>query len=161
MNAFVDTSALYALMIPEDTHHQAAKACFEELRLAEASLISTNYILLECTSLIQRRQGFEAARSFLIQTGKLLDIVWIDKGHHEQAIALWGKAGRRALSLVDCVSFWVMRNHGLRHALAFDPHFKEAGFEVLPQADRVAEPSGTYRARPLRKRTASRTTRSG
>ena len=146
MNAFVDTSALYALMLPEDRHHQAAQACFEQLRLAEASLISTNYILLECTSLIQRRQGFEAAQAFLIQAAKLLDIVWIEHTHHEHAVMLWSKSGRRALSLVDCVSFWVMRDRGLRHAVAFDAHFEEAGFEVLPHADRVAERRGVYRA---------------
>ena len=151
MKAFVDTSALYALMIPEDAHYQAAQACFEQLRLTEASLISTNYILLECASLIQRRQSFEAAQAFLIQATTLLDIVWVEKTHHEHAVVLWSKSSRRALSLVDCVSFWVMRDQGLRHAVAFDAHFQEAGFEVLPHADRVAERRGVYRAgRPRR-----------
>lgn len=145
MKAFVDTSALYALMLPEDAHHQAAETCFESLRMADALLVSTNYILLECASLIQRRQGFEAARSFLLQATKLLDIVWIERTQHEHAVALWAKSGRRVLSLVDCVSFWVMRDQGLRHAVAFDAHFEEAGFETLPQADRVAERRGVYR----------------
>ena len=145
MKAFVDTSALYALMMPEDTHHQAAQACFESLQVADTMLVSTNYILLECTTLLQRRQGFEAARAFLIQAMKLLDIVWIEKPQHEHAVALWSKSGRRALSLVDCVSFWVMREQGLRHAVAFDTHFREAGFETLPRADRVAERRGVYR----------------
>lgn len=152
MKAFVDTSALYALIMPEDGHHQAAQACFEDLRLADASLVSTNYILLECTSLIQRRQGFEAARSFLIQATKLLDIVWIEQAQHEHAVILWSKSGRRALSLVDCVSFWVMRDQGLRHVVAFDAHFEEAGFETLPQADRVAERRGVYRTSRLRRK---------
>jgi len=151
VKAFVDTSALYALMLPEDRHHQAAQACFEQLRLTEASLISTNYILLECASLIQRRQGFEAAQSFLNQAAKLLDIVWIEQTHHEHAVMLWSKSGRRALSLVDCVSFWVMRDRGLRHAVAFDAHFEEAGFEVLPRADRAAERRGAYRSARARR----------
>lgn len=37
--------------------------------------------------------------------------------------------GRRALSLADCVSFEVMRRTGLRSAFAFDPHFREFGYE--------------------------------
>jgi predicted nucleic acid-binding protein len=152
VNIFVDTSALYALMLPEDRHHQAAQACFEQLRLTEASLVSTNYILLECASLIQRRQGFEAAQAFLNQVARLLDIVWIERAHHERAVELWSKSGRRELSLVDCVSFWVMRHRGLRHAVAFDAHFEEAGFEVLPRADRVAEQRGAYRAKPAKTR---------
>ena len=41
-------------------------------------------------------------------------------------------AGRRALSLVDCVSFAVMARAGLRQAFAFDDHFAERGFSCLP-----------------------------
>jgi predicted nucleic acid-binding protein len=58
---------------------------------------------------------------------------------HERAIALWGKSRRRTLSLVDCASFCVMQEHRLRRVVAFDAQFREAGFEVLPLADRVAE----------------------
>ena len=34
-------------------------------------------------------------------------------------------------SLVDAVSFEVMRAEGVRSAFAFDPHFEIAGFELL------------------------------
>ena len=152
MRTFVDTSALYALMIPEDIHHDSAQTCFEELQFAEASLVSTNYILLECAALLQRRQGLEVARAFLTQAAQLLDIVWVERSHHEHAVTLWGKSNRRALSLVDCVSFWVMRDRRLRHVVAFDPHFAQAGFEVLPRADRVAEKRGVYRATRLHRK---------
>jgi predicted nucleic acid-binding protein len=37
-------------------------------------------------------------------------------------------AGRRELSLVDCVSFACMRRLGITRALHFDRHFKEQGF---------------------------------
>ena len=153
MNVFVDTSALYALMVPDDNNHQAAQACFEQLRFSEAALVSSNYILLECTSIIQRRHGFETAKEFLRETATLLDVIWIEKSLHERAMGLWDKSGRRALSLVDCVSFSVMHEHGLRRAVTFDHHFREAGFEVLPQADRVSEPRVTYRIKARARRT--------
>jgi len=35
------------------------------------------------------------------------------------------------LSLVDCVSFEVMRRIGMNRVFCFDPHFEEHGFEVL------------------------------
>lgn len=43
-------------------------------------------------------------------------------------------AGRRGLSLVDCVSFAVMPRAGLRQAFAFafDDHFAERGFLLPP-----------------------------
>jgi len=41
-------------------------------------------------------------------------------------------ADRRKLSLVDCGSFHVMRTRVVRTSFAFDPHFREQGFDVLP-----------------------------
>jgi predicted nucleic acid-binding protein len=145
VSVFVDTSALYALIVAEDVNHQAATSCFEELRALDAVLVSTNYVLLECASLIQRRQGFEAAKSVLARIGTLLDVLWIDQQAHHQAVQLWSRARSRALSLVDCASFVVMHAHGIRRAVAFDAHFIQTGFEMLPKSGRVAEPRGVYR----------------
>jgi predicted nucleic acid-binding protein len=40
-------------------------------------------------------------------------------------------ANRRSLSLVDCVSFVVMRQLAIRDAFAFDRHFEEQGFTLV------------------------------
>lgn len=158
MNAFVDTSALYALMFSEDQRHHEAVACFEGLRTSEAALLSSNYVLLECASLLQRRHGFELAKTFIEKATSLLDVVWIGAQEHQQAAALWTRARSRALSLVDCASFAVMRARNIRCAVAFDEHFAQAGFEVLPHPDRVAESQAIYGAgakrhqRPMRSR---------
>ena len=37
--------------------------------------------------------------------------------------------GRRKLSLVDCVSFELMRDKGRHTGFAFDAHFNEQGFD--------------------------------
>jgi len=146
VKVFVDTSALYALMAPEDSQHQAAVSCFEGLGEEGAVLVSTNYILLECVSLLQRRHGFERAKRFLVKASAMMDLTWIGAGEHLAAVQRWTQAGNRGLSLVDCTSFAVMDAQGLRRAVAFDAHFAQAGFDVLPQADRVAERRGVYRA---------------
>ena len=41
-------------------------------------------------------------------------------------------AGRRRLSLVDCVSFDVMTRLGIDVCFAFDAHFREQGFRCIP-----------------------------
>jgi uncharacterized protein len=40
-------------------------------------------------------------------------------------------AARKKLSLVDCVSFQIMRQQGVRASFCFDSHFGEQGFAVL------------------------------
>ena len=145
MRALVDSSALYALTIAEDLHHEQAVGCFEGLERAEAAMATTNYVLLECAALIQRRYGLTQAQALLKKVEGWLDILWIGSREHQEAMTTWTSAGRRELSLVDCASFVAMRRHGIRCAVAFDPHFAQAGFEVLPRADRVAEAKGTYR----------------
>ena len=49
--------------------------------------------------------------------------------------AAWSYFGRRAdkrYSLTDCVSFVLMERLGIQSALAFDVHFVQAGFRILP-----------------------------
>jgi len=47
---------------------------------------------------------------------------------HRTRLSLMLMAARRRLSLVDCVSFTVMRRLGIRAYLGLDPHFEEQGF---------------------------------
>jgi hypothetical protein len=61
-----------------------------------------------------------------------LDMHWIGEDEHRQAQNGLLAADRRKVSLVDCSSFHVMRNRMMRAAFAFDPRFREQGFEVLP-----------------------------
>lgn len=51
---------------------------------------------------------------------------------HEKGIGAVLAAHRKDLSLVDCVSFEVMRQRGIRKAFAFDSHFQEQVFDVIP-----------------------------
>ncbi len=40
---FVDTSALYALLVTSDEKHARARATFESLRVRDAALVTTSY----------------------------------------------------------------------------------------------------------------------
>jgi len=42
-------------------------------------------------------------------------------------------AAARDLSLVDCVSFAIMRERNLDTAFAFDRHFTQQGFTCIPE----------------------------
>jgi predicted nucleic acid-binding protein len=128
MTCFVDTSALLAVMDKDDAFHKEAKAVWERLTEQQATLVATNYVVLETVALLQHRIGVPAVRRFHDDILPILTIDWISSGQHTQGMAALLAADRRNLSLVDCVSFDAMRKRGLRQAFAFDKHFEEQGF---------------------------------
>ncbi|WKZ16040.1 MAG: PIN domain-containing protein [Candidatus Jettenia caeni] len=131
MNVFIDTSAFLAVLDADDSEHERAKKAWEYLIVNNEIMICNNYILIETFTLIQRRLGMEAVRAFQEDVYPLLKTVWIDESDHRAGVAAVLTASRRGLSLVDCVSFEVMRRLGINKAFCFDSHFKEQGFECF------------------------------
>jgi predicted nucleic acid-binding protein len=132
MRAFIDTSAFYALLDRDDENHRRAKDEWTILLKNGNTLITNNYVLVETFSLIQHRLGIEAVRGFQNDILPLVNIEFVDSELHRSGVSALLSASRRNLSLVDCVSFEMMRTLETRTAFAFDPHFKEQGFHILP-----------------------------
>lgn len=125
---FVDTSALYALLVRSDDRHGDARRAFARLMAEEAALITTSYVLVETYALLGRRVGLDSVAAFRDDFAPLLDIVWVDPATHDAALNELIDRKRRNLSLVDLVSFATMRGRGIEQAFAFDRHFDEEGF---------------------------------
>lgn len=132
MNIFVDTSAFLAVLDGSDVNHPAAKTFWKKIIIGEDVLLCHNYILVETSALVLRRLRIEAIRVFEQDIIPILRIIWITKEVHSTAVSAHLVADRRTLSLVDCVSFEVMRRTGVRKAFAFDRHFKNYGFDLNP-----------------------------
>jgi predicted nucleic acid-binding protein len=132
VSLFVDTSALMAVLDADDQNHPAAAGLWKELVTTETELVCTNYILLEAFALIQNRLGLEAVRTFHEDMMPLLQIAWIEAEEHARGVAALLTAGRRQLSLVDCISFETMRAAGINQTFSFDRHFAQQGFVCKP-----------------------------
>jgi uncharacterized protein len=132
---FVDTSALYAVLDRDDQNHAAARATWRELLEADETLLVTNYIIVETTALVQHRLGMDAVRVLVAEIVPVLDVHWISEVDHLHAQNALLATDRRKLSLVDCSSFHTMRTGLLRTVFAFDPHFHQHGFELLPRIE--------------------------
>ena len=158
MICLVDTSAIYAVLDADDRNHTLASEEWRQILADDTVLIVTNYILVESLALIQRRLGAAAARMFQDDVVPMLKVEWVGEDIHAAGISAMLGAQRRDLSLVDCVSFEVMRRMGLRSVFAFDAHFSDQGFLLRPAPKRsgkvVAESRAAYRvgARKPRKR---------
>lgn len=132
MTCFVDTSAMYAVLDADDANHGPAKQQWAASLKDGAILFTSNYVLVETVALLQHRIGVECVRAFHQEVLPIVRIEWIDAGLHEAGVAGLLGAGRRRLSLVDCVSFALLRKLGVREVFAFDAHFAEQGFRCLP-----------------------------
>ena len=132
MTIFVDTSAIYAVLDRDDVNHAGADRSWRRLLEDGSDLLTTNYVLLEIGVLLQARIGLVALRTFHENIAPLLQIDWISEKQHDTAVATVLTADRKKLSVVDCVSFQSMREHGVRAAFCFDRHFREQGFETIP-----------------------------
>jgi uncharacterized protein len=130
---FLDTSGLYAILDGDDECNAAAAEAWRSLLASDASLHTSNYVLIELEALLQRRLGLDAAEVLVGYIVPVTNVVWIDERVHAQAMAAVLGARRRDVSLVDHPSFILMRNLGLRSVLATDRRFAEQGFNVVPR----------------------------
>jgi uncharacterized protein len=132
MSVFVDTSAFYALLDADDEHHRKAAGVWQEIIDLGQDVVASNYILVETFALIQSRLGLDAVRGFQDEVVPVLNVEFITPELHRLGIAALLAASKRGLSLVDCVSFELMRELDIKEAFTFDPHYREYGFTAIP-----------------------------
>lgn len=130
---FVDTSGLLAVLDARQVRHAAAARSWREILAGPEGLLTTSYVLIETVALAQRRLGLPAVADLETMAVPAMQVVWIDEVVHRRGVEALLAARRRELSLVDCVSFAVMRERGITTAFAMDRHFAEQGFTVRPE----------------------------
>lgn len=126
MKVFVDTSALLAALDAADRYHREAVAALRHLPSTN-ELITHNYVHLEAHALVRRRLGREAASDLVDGLLPGIQTIWVDEATHRSAVEAH-RADGGSVSLVDQVSFVVMRREGIGAALAFDRDFEARGF---------------------------------
>ena len=132
MSVFVDTSAFYAFLVANERSHDSVRAAFARCLEQSRPLWTTSFVIVETMALLQHRLGLAAARDFDEDVLPVVRVAWVDELLYRRATDRLWREDRRQLSLVDCVSFEFMRAEGLQTALAVDPHYTDAGFDVLP-----------------------------
>jgi predicted nucleic acid-binding protein len=130
---FVDTSALFSLLDTSDPHRPRALDWFERATAdPDEHLVTHNYVVVESVALAHRRLGPDAARVVLEDVVPVLVVEYVDEDLHRRATSAFLAAVRRRPSLVDWVSFELMRDRDIDRAFAFDRDFGRQGFDTVP-----------------------------
>ncbi len=131
MSAFLDTSALYALLVRTEERHDDVVRAFRKLLEERRPLWTTSYVLVETVALLQHRIGLAPVRDFVEHIYPVLAVEWVSEPLHRKGSERLLREDRRRLSLVDCVSLEFIRSQGLRDVLALDAQFAQAGCRLL------------------------------
>lgn len=127
---FIDTVYVVALISPRDQFHEQAIEIANQL--TGYPLLVTDAVLLEVGNALARSHKLEAVsviEQFL--AFEEVEVVHLTPQLFRQALAMYKTYQDKAWSLVDCISFVVMRQAGITSALTFDHHFEQAGFLPL------------------------------
>ncbi len=131
---FIDTSAFIALHDAGDRHHEAAKGFFtpDRIRELKVQLVTTNFVFSEVYSYFCRNHADAVAVGTYVRESRVLRYIHVDSADEEAAWELARKYRDQDFSFVDCLSFVIMSRIGCKKAFAFDSHFQQMGFQMLP-----------------------------
>jgi uncharacterized protein len=127
---FGDTSFYVALLNPADIWHPKARAISDEL---DSRVVLTEYVLAELGSALSRRKD----RALFVEVIRRLEnddeteIVPASCELFHRGLSLFARRSDKEWSLIDCISFTVMKQRRITTALTADHHFRQAGYTIL------------------------------
>jgi predicted nucleic acid-binding protein len=130
---FVDTSGWLALLNRTDALHTAATKIYRERFAAGWNVVMHDGILLEVGN------GFASVRwrasvvswKERLASSPQITVTPLTANLQEAGWRLYAARPDKDWGIVDCISFVLMREHGLSEALTADRHFEQAGFTKL------------------------------
>jgi predicted nucleic acid-binding protein len=135
---FADTAGWGHLVDATQAYHSRAATIYRSARQQGYIFITTNYILTELVALLisPLRIPHPQIVAFIagLKVSPYVAIMHIDSTLDAQAWQLFTERPDKEWSLVDCASFVVMQQYGLREAFTTDHHFEQAGFVCLLKA---------------------------
>lgn len=127
---FVDTGAWVALRYRRDQLHGRARKLAERLQHERVGIVTTEWVMSEAVTLLKARGAIDAAVALgeALQGGRLGHLVESSAERRGRAWELFVRYKDRRVGWVDCASFAVMEELGLRRFFGFDSDFVRAGF---------------------------------
>jgi predicted nucleic acid-binding protein len=127
-----DTSGFFALVDERDPMHDKAVAWIETHRKRTRPVSTESVVGETCTLLVARKRPHLVVR-FLdyVDSSAALLLVNPDDTLLRAAKAMIRQQAEQGYSFVDCISFCLMKERGMRNAFTRDTHYRKAGFSAL------------------------------
>lgn len=119
-------------MVETESDHRAVKRAFGHAAERGERLLTTNYVVVEATALLQHRIGLAPVRDLVMRILPLVDLLMVDGPLHRRAMERLYRIDRRRVSAVDASSFEAMDAEGVSEVLGLDQDFEEEGFRLRP-----------------------------
>lgn len=137
MRLFLDTTAFVAMEDQDDANHRKAVDFRQEIARSQTpfrKLYTSNYIIDETLTLLRTHCGHPVAVGFhkTLEVSKLVTVFWITEPLERYAWKIFEKQIDKDYSFTDCTSFALMEDEAIRSAFAFDHHFTQYGFSMVP-----------------------------
>ena len=134
-DVFADTCYWIAKLNERDSLHEVAVLLSDTL--GSRRIVTTELVLGEVLNFFAEsgpanRRG-AVALLLELQDDLNVDIIELSDIRFWAAVDFYIARPDQEWGLVDCVSFLVMENRGIREALTNDHHFAQAGFTILMQ----------------------------
>jgi predicted nucleic acid-binding protein len=132
-DVFLDTGHVVALASKRDAHHRRALALSERVSEERVQVLTTEAVLVEVGNALASAQSRQFAARYIasVRHTPTFEVVYASRDLLDRGLALYRERQDKSWSLTDCISFVVMREQGLRDALAADRDFQQAGFNAL------------------------------
>jgi uncharacterized protein len=126
---FVDSGYFIALASEGDELHARA---LQWTAIADRLVVS-EYVLWETINHLSSMADRPKAHKLLtdVRSSDTCEVVAAAPALFDRGISLHRARSDKNWSLTDCISFCIMRDRGIREALAYDEHFEQAGFVAL------------------------------
>lgn len=134
---FADTGYWIALLNPDDGLNARARelsTTWQDETIVTTEMVFTELLNHESrTGAHKRRLTAQAVSTWI--ANPLVEVAPQTSRQFHSALESYRARPDQAWSLVDCASFILMEERGIREALAFDRHFEQAGFTALLRDD--------------------------
>ena len=130
---FLDTSGWLALVDGREANHPAALRLWKEIGRRGLPFVLTDWVIAESGNGLSRppfRSSFLSLLDDFLSYPRI-ELVFITRELLDRATSLYAARPDKSWGLVDCASFVVMNDLGIRDSLTADHHFAQAGFRAL------------------------------